>query len=88
MTPLRDVGRGAEGHETSSDPRPPGLSPREAGSPPSGGWRRGADRLASLAAVSAARTATLRDAVGLGLAVGLYGVAFGAAADAAGLDVW
>jgi predicted branched-subunit amino acid permease len=26
--------------------------------------------------------------VGLGLAVGLYGVAFGAAADAAGLDVW
>ncbi|HYO34615.1 MAG TPA: AzlC family ABC transporter permease [Geodermatophilus sp.] len=38
--------------------------------------------------MSAARTATLRDAVGLGLAVGLYGVAFGAAADAAGLDVW
>ncbi|MGY2065451.1 AzlC family ABC transporter permease [Blastococcus sp. SYSU DS0619] len=35
-----------------------------------------------------ARTRTLRDAVGLGLAVGLYGVAFGAAADAAGLDVW
>jgi predicted branched-subunit amino acid permease len=30
----------------------------------------------------------LRDAVGLGLAVGLYGVAFGAAADAAGLNVW
>ncbi len=50
--------------------------------------REGADRLASLAGVSAARTATLRDAVGLGLAVGLYGVAFGAAADAAGLDVW
>jgi predicted branched-subunit amino acid permease len=46
------------------------------------------DGLASLAGVSAARTATLRDAVGLGLAVGLYGVAFGAAADAAGLDVW
>jgi predicted branched-subunit amino acid permease len=38
--------------------------------------------------VSAARTATLRDALGLGLAVGLYGAAFGAAADAAGLDVW
>ncbi|SEK79531.1 Predicted branched-chain amino acid permease (azaleucine resistance) [Blastococcus sp. DSM 46786] len=34
------------------------------------------------------RAETLRDAVGLGLAVGLYGVAFGAAADAAGLDVW
>ncbi|MGY1689413.1 AzlC family ABC transporter permease [Geodermatophilus sp. SYSU D01105] len=34
------------------------------------------------------RSATLRDAVGLGLAVGLYGVAFGAAADAAGLDLW
>jgi predicted branched-subunit amino acid permease len=30
----------------------------------------------------------LRDAIGLGLAVGLYGVAFGAAADAAGLNVW
>ena len=37
---------------------------------------------------SAARSATLRDAVGLGVAVGLYGVAFGAAADAAGLDAW
>jgi predicted branched-subunit amino acid permease len=35
-----------------------------------------------------ARSAVLRDAVGLGLAVGLYGAAFGAAADAAGLDVW
>ncbi|HEY0402916.1 MAG TPA: AzlC family ABC transporter permease [Blastococcus sp.] len=34
------------------------------------------------------RSATLRDAVGLGLAVGLYGVAFGAAADAAGLNLW
>jgi predicted branched-subunit amino acid permease len=34
------------------------------------------------------RAGVLRDAVGLGLAVGLYGVAFGAAADAAGLDVW
>jgi predicted branched-subunit amino acid permease len=34
------------------------------------------------------RSATLRDAVGLGLAVGLYGVAFGAAADAAGLNAW
>jgi predicted branched-subunit amino acid permease len=38
--------------------------------------------------VSAARTATLRDAVGLGVAVGLYGAAFGAAADAAGLSLW
>ncbi|SFL93969.1 AzlC family ABC transporter permease [Geodermatophilus ruber] len=37
---------------------------------------------------TAARSATLRDAIGLGAAVGLYGVAFGAAADAAGLDVW
>jgi predicted branched-subunit amino acid permease len=35
-----------------------------------------------------ARTRTLRDAVGLGIAVGFYGIAFGAAADAAGLDVW
>ncbi|WP_116449956.1 AzlC family ABC transporter permease [Blastococcus litoris] len=34
------------------------------------------------------RSAVLRDAVGLGLAVGLYGAAFGAAADAAGLDLW
>ncbi|UOY03783.1 AzlC family ABC transporter permease [Blastococcus sp. PRF04-17] len=40
------------------------------------------------AAPSAARRATLRDAVGLGVAVGLYGAAFGAAADAAGLHVW
>ncbi|SFF36134.1 AzlC family ABC transporter permease [Blastococcus tunisiensis] len=37
---------------------------------------------------AAARSATLRDAIGLGLAVGLYGAAFGAAADAAGLDLW
>ncbi|MCZ2804301.1 AzlC family ABC transporter permease [Modestobacter sp. VKM Ac-2983] len=37
---------------------------------------------------SSARTATLRDAVGLGVAVGLYGVAFGAAAAGAGLDTW
>ena len=37
---------------------------------------------------SAARTATLRDAIGLGVAVGLYGAAFGAAADAAGLNLW
>ncbi|MGY1737124.1 AzlC family ABC transporter permease [Geodermatophilus sp. SYSU D00684] len=35
-----------------------------------------------------ARAAVLRDAIGLGVAVGLYGVAFGAAADAAGLDPW
>ena len=34
------------------------------------------------------RSATVRDSLGLGLAVGLYGAAFGAAADAAGLDVW
>src|SRR4051812_43380599 len=34
------------------------------------------------------RSGVLRDAIGLGLAVGLYGVAFGAAADAAGLTVW
>lgn len=34
------------------------------------------------------RSTVLRDAIGLGLAVGLYGAAFGAAADAAGLDVW
>jgi predicted branched-subunit amino acid permease len=37
---------------------------------------------------SAARSATLRDAIGLGLAVGLYGVAFGAAAVSAGLAPW
>ena len=30
----------------------------------------------------------MRDALGLGLAVGLYGAAFGAAADAAGLNLW
>jgi predicted branched-subunit amino acid permease len=35
-----------------------------------------------------ARSATLRDAIGLGIAVGLYGVAFGAAAVGAGLDPW
>ena len=34
------------------------------------------------------RSRVLRDAIGLGLAVGLYGAAFGAAADAAGLNVW
>ncbi len=34
------------------------------------------------------RSTVLRDAIGLGLAVGLYGAAFGAAADAAGLDLW
>jgi predicted branched-subunit amino acid permease len=37
---------------------------------------------------SPARTATLRDAVGLGVAVGLYGAAFGAAAVSAGLSAW
>lgn len=37
---------------------------------------------------STARSATIRDAVGLGVAVGLYGAAFGAAADAAGLNLW
>src|SRR3954467_298622 len=35
-----------------------------------------------------ARSAPLRDAAGPGVAVGLYGAAFGAAADAAGLNVW
>ena len=34
------------------------------------------------------RSSVLRDAIGLGLAVGLYGAAFGAAADAAGLNLW
>jgi predicted branched-subunit amino acid permease len=38
--------------------------------------------------VPSARAQTLRDAIGLGAAVGLYGVAFGAAAVAAGLDAW
>jgi predicted branched-subunit amino acid permease len=38
--------------------------------------------------VSVVRSRTVRDSVGLGLAVGLYGVAFGASADAAGLDAW
>jgi predicted branched-subunit amino acid permease len=43
----------------------------------------------SLAGVSSpSRSAVVRDAVGLGVAVGLYGAAFGAAADAAGLNVW
>ena len=37
---------------------------------------------------SAARSATLRDGIGLGVAVGLYGAAFGAAAVAAGLNIW
>ena len=37
---------------------------------------------------SPARSATLRDSLGLGLAVGLYGVAFGAAAVGAGLSTW
>jgi predicted branched-subunit amino acid permease len=45
--------------------------------------------LVSLALVSTpARSQTLRDAVGLGVAVGLYGAAFGAAAVAAGLAPW
>lgn len=44
--------------------------------------------LGSGAVSSPARSATVRDALGLGLAVGLYGVAFGAAADAAGLSAW
>jgi len=34
------------------------------------------------------RSATVRDGIGLGVAVGLYGAAFGAAADASGLDLW
>jgi predicted branched-subunit amino acid permease len=37
---------------------------------------------------SPSRSAVVRDALGLGLAVGLYGAAFGAAADAAGLTAW
>jgi len=37
---------------------------------------------------TAARSETLRDAIGLGLAVGLYGVAFGATAVSAGLSAW
>src|SRR3954452_17349605 len=37
---------------------------------------------------TSARSATLRDAIGLGAAVGLYGVAFGAAAAGAGLSTW
>jgi predicted branched-subunit amino acid permease len=37
---------------------------------------------------SSERSSTVRDSLGLGLAVGLYGAAFGAAADAAGLSVW
>ncbi|RFU23008.1 AzlC family ABC transporter permease [Geodermatophilus marinus] len=37
---------------------------------------------------TAERAATLRDAIGLGLAVGLYGAAFGATAGAAGLSPW
>jgi predicted branched-subunit amino acid permease len=37
---------------------------------------------------TSARSETLRDAVGLGLAVGLYGAAFGAAAVSAGLSAW
>ncbi|MGY1602332.1 AzlC family ABC transporter permease [Geodermatophilus sp. SYSU D00815] len=37
---------------------------------------------------TSARSETLRDAVGLGLAVGLYGAAFGAAAVSAGLSEW
>jgi predicted branched-subunit amino acid permease len=46
-------------------------------------------RGANLAGVSSpSRAAVLRDAIGLGLAVGLYGAAFGAAADAAGLNPW
>jgi predicted branched-subunit amino acid permease len=43
----------------------------------------------NLAGVSSPeRSATVRDGLGLGLAVGLYGAAFGAAADAAGLNLW
>jgi predicted branched-subunit amino acid permease len=38
--------------------------------------------------MSAPTRSTVRDSLGLGLAVGLYGAAFGAAADAAGLNLW
>src|SRR5687767_3144244 len=60
------------------------------GGPPSGeGGLRRTGRPRRVARVtSAVRTATLRDGIGLGLAVGLYGAAFGAAADAAGLNLW
>jgi predicted branched-subunit amino acid permease len=37
---------------------------------------------------SPARAAVVRDALGLGVAVGLYGAAVGASADAAGLNPW
>ncbi len=53
------------------------------------GWRRAVPgSVASGDVPHPARAAVLRDAIGLGVAVGLYGVAFGAAADAAGLDPW
>src|SRR5688572_21049420 len=58
-----------------------------AGDPP---FSRSSEVLTNLLEVSspATRSAVVRDAVGLGLAVGLYGAAFGAAADAAGLNPW
>jgi predicted branched-subunit amino acid permease len=58
-----------------------------AGDPP---FSRSSEVLTNLLEVSspATRSAVVRDAVGLGLAVGLYGAAFGAAADAAGLNAW
>jgi predicted branched-subunit amino acid permease len=53
------------------------------------GWSVGACAGTNLAGVSSpSSSAVLRDAVGLGLAVGLYGAAFGAAAETAGLNPW
>src|SRR3954463_4305299 len=80
--PTRDSGdlRNRVGcHCTAADGR---CGPAEGDLPRTGTPRR-------VAGVSSAvRSATVRDAMGLGLAVGLYGAAFGAAADAAGLNLW
>ena len=88
------AGRGGRGRATASRGRSPTCSSRPSGCRRSwtaaggdSGARHGG--VANLAGVSSpARSATLRDALGLGVAVGLYGAAFGAAADAAGLNVW
>ena len=44
--------------------------------------------LASLAAVEPFRVRVIRDSLGVGIATGAYGVAFGAASVAAGLSIW
>ena len=62
--------------------------PRPHGAPAGTRRVRAGRRLISADVSAPARSRTLRDAVGLGLAVGFYGIAFGAASDAAGLDVW